>query len=405
MLYETFQAQSDALAPIRLIAAIASGALRCQWQPFRGNPLLRGAGAACELLARAGMSHSRPDFGIKATSLGNAIVPITETAVFRHPFCTLVHFKKEHVVEQPRVLIVAPLSGHFATLLRGTAETLLSDHDVYITDWINARDVPLHHGHFDFDDYIDLLIEFIRFLGPRLHIVAVCQPSVPVLAAAALMAAAGEVDQPASMTLIGGPIDTRLSPTKVNRLATSRSLDWFERNVIATVPARYRGASRRVYPGFVQVAGFMSMNLDRHLSAHLELFQQLVQGDDEGAAATKRFYDEYMSVMDLPADFYLQTVQRVFQDHSLPRGLLVSRGRRIDPATVERTALLTVEGETDDICGAGQTLAAHELCRNLPRRKKVHHLQRGAGHYGVFNGRHWRNEIYPKLRDFIRANP
>ena len=405
MLYETYQAQSDALAPIRFLAQSMRGMLSQPWPLFAYHPLVRGAAAACEMVARAGMGHERPPFGIKSVAIAGKTVTVSEAVVARHPFCTLLHFKKEDVEHPgPRVLVVAPLSGHFATLLRGTLETLLQDHDVYVTDWANARNVPLLYGRFDLDDHIDLMIAYMRELAPDLHVVAVCQPSVPVLAAVALMAADRDPDQPNSMTLMGGPIDTRVNPTAVNRLATTRSLAWFERHVVAAVPARYPGAFRRVYPGFVQLAGFMTMNLDRHVTAHVDLFRHLVEGDGESALATKKFYDEYMSVMDLSADFYLQTVQRVFQDHALPLGRFVSRARKVEPKAIARTALLTVEGENDDICAVGQTSAAHELLTGLKSGKKKRYVQPKVGHYGVFNGRRWREEIYPKMRDFIRAH-
>ena len=404
MLYETYQAHSDAFAPVRWLAHATKGLLNQPWPVLAHHPVIRSAAAACELVARAGMWHERPDFRIRGTCIDGRAVPVSEVAAVRHPFCTLLHFKKEVPIEEPRVLVVAPLSGHFATLLRGTVETLLPDHDVYITDWINARNVPLLYGRFDLDDYIDLIISFMRELGPETHVIAVCQPSVPVLAAAALLAADDHVAQPRSMTLMGGPIDTRRNPTVVNKLATSRPLSWFERNVIATVPARYAGQFRRVYPGFLQLAGFMTMNLDRHVTAHMDLFKHLVRGDGESAQATRRFYDEYMSVMDLPADFYVQTVSRVFQEHSLPLGRFTSRERRVEPRAIDRTALFCVEGENDDICAVGQTAAALDLCSGLPTGKKAHHVQPKVGHYGVFNGKRWRTEIYPKVRDFIRAH-
>jgi poly(3-hydroxybutyrate) depolymerase len=404
MLYQAYQAHCDVLTPVRLMAQVAGGFLNQPW-PFLGNHLfLRSAAAACEMVSRAGISHQRPEFGIGATKIAGESVAVEERAALRHPFCTLLHFAKEHRVEQPRVLVVAPLSGHFSTLLRGTVETLLPDNDVYITDWINARSVSLSDGRFDLDDYIDLVATFLRHLGPGTHVLAVCQPAVPVLAAVALMSAEKDPATPPSMTLMGGPIDTRRSPTQVNALATSRPIEWFERNVIETVPARYPGAFRRVYPGFLQLAGFMTMNLDRHISAQFDLFKHLVRGDGESADATRRFYDEYCSVMDLPADFYLQTIRRVFQEHALPLGRLQSRSRLIDPAAIEKTALFTVEGEKDDICAPGQTIAAHDLCRGIPRGKKQNHLQPEVGHYGVFNGRRWRQEIYPKVRAFIAAN-
>jgi len=404
MLYEAYQAHSDVVAPMRWFAHAFQGLLRQPWPVLAHHPVIRGAAAACEMVARAGMWHERPDFGIRGTMVGNQAVAVSEVPLLRHPFCTLLHFRKDTGIEQPRVLLVAPLSGHFSTLLRGTVETLLPDHDVYVTDWINARNVPLLYGRFDLDDHIDLVASFLRELGPETHIIAVCQPSVPVLAAVALLAADNDPAQPRSMTLMGGPIDTRRNPTVVNQLATSRPISWFERNVIATVPARYSGAFRRVYPGFLQLAGFMTMNLDRHVMAHIDLFKHLVRGDGESAEATRKFYDEYMSVMDLPADFYLQTVARVFQEHGLPLGRFTSRGRPVEPRAIAKTALLCVEGENDDICAVGQTAAALDLCTGLRVGKKAHHLQPKVGHYGVFNGKRWRTEIYPKVRDFIHAN-
>jgi poly(3-hydroxybutyrate) depolymerase len=404
MLYEAYQAHSDVVAPMRWFAHAFQGMLNQPWPVLAHHPVIRGAAAACEMVARAGMWHERPDFGIRGTMVGNRAVAVSEVPLVRHPFCTLLHFAKDTDVVQPRVLLVAPMSGHFATLLRGTVETLLPDHDVYVTDWINARNVPLLYGRFDLDDHIDLVVSFLRELGPDTHVIAVCQPSVPVLAAVALLAADNDPAQPRSMTLMGGPIDTRRNPTVVNQLATSRPISWFERNVIATVPARYSGAFRRVYPGFLQLAGFMTMNLDRHVMAHIDLFKHLVRGDGESAEATRKFYDEYMSVMDLPADFYLQTVARVFQEHGLPLGRFTSRGRPVEPQAITETALLCVEGENDDICAVGQTAAALDLCTGLAADKKVHHLQPKVGHYGVFNGKRWRTEIYPKVRDFIHAN-
>ncbi|HEV2551206.1 MAG TPA: polyhydroxyalkanoate depolymerase [Stellaceae bacterium] len=404
MLYETYQAHSDALAPVRWLAHAFQGMLNQPWPVLAHHPVIRGAAAACEMVARTGMWHERPDFRIRGACVGEVPVAVSERAVMRHPFCTLLHFKKEMAVEQPKVLLVAPLSGHFATLLRGTVETLLPEHDVYITDWVNARNVPMLYGRFDLDDHIDLIISFIRELGPETHVIAVCQPSVPVLAAVALLGAEDTAAAPRTMTLMGGPIDTRRNPTVVNKLATSRSLSWFERNVIATVPPRYAGQFRRVYPGFLQLAGFMTMNLDRHVTAHMDLFKHLVRGDGESAESTRRFYNEYMSVMDLPADFYLQTVSRVFQQHALPLGRFVSRGRKVEPRAIARTALFCVEGENDDICAVGQTAAALDLCSGLPGAKKAHHVQPKVGHYGVFNGKRWRSETYPKVRDFIAAN-
>jgi len=402
--YEAYQAHRDAFAPIRWLASAAQGVLNQPWPHLAHHPLMRSAAASCEMVARSGMWHERPAFRINDVLVGNERVPVSEEIVARTPFCNLLHFRKDGVGEQPRILLVAPLSGHFSTLLRGTVEQLLCDHDVYITDWINARNVPMLHGRFDLDDYIDLVITYIRSLAPDLNVMAVCQPSVPVLAAVALLAADNDPAQPKTMILMGGPIDTRANPTAVNKLATTRSLDWFEKNIIAAVPPRYPGAFRRVYPGFVALAGFMTMNLDRHITAHVDMYKHLVRGDGESAEATRVFYDEFMSVMDMPADYYMQTIKRVFQDHALPLGKFRSRGRLVEPEAVCRTALLTVEGENDDICAVGQTGAAHTLLSGLSAERKLRHVQPMVGHYGVFNGRRWRSEIYPKVRDFIRAN-
>jgi len=354
------------------------------------------------------LTHHRPPFGIDTVTLGdgrtgNATVPVTEAVVDDTPFGTLLHFRKETAVRQPRVLLVAPMSGHFATLLRGTVRTMLPEHDIYITDWKNARDVGLDHGSFGVDGFVAHLIRFLEVMGPGSHVVAVCQPAVAALVAAAVMAATGNRAQPRSMTLMAGPIDTRIKPTQVNRMAKQRSIDWFERNVIGNVPWRYQGAGRRVYPGFMQLSAFVSMNLDRHLDAHLGQFRALVSGNDEAAAAHRRFYNEYRAVMDLPAEFYLETVKRVFQDHDLPLGRFTYHGEAVRPAAIRRTAILTVEGERDDICANGQTMAALELCSGVPIAMRRHHLQTGVGHYGVFSGRHWANEVYPLVREMIQA--
>jgi poly(3-hydroxybutyrate) depolymerase len=407
MLYHAYQAHCDALAPLRLFAETARHLLDQAWQPWPvvGElPLVRGAVAAMSLFSDTRISHERPAFGIDRVSVDGAEIAVVEEAVALHPFCRLVHFKKAASLDQPKLLVVAPLSGHFATLLRGTIETALPDHDVYLTDWVNARSVPVQHGRFDLDDMTLLIIDFIRLLGPRVHVMAVCQPSVPVLAAVALMAAAKDPCQPLSMVLMGGPIDPEANPTEVNRFAQSHSLAWFEHMVITTVPARYPGAFRRVYPGFLQLAGFLSMNPDRHIDAHWRMFRQLAEGDGDSAAATRAFYDEYSTVMDLPADFYLETMDRVFQRHDLAQGSFRVRGAPADPGAIEATALMTVEGERDDICGPGQTVAAHALCRNLAPAKKTHHLQPNVGHYGVFHGSRWQSETYPKVRAFIRAH-
>src|SRR4030088_2267379 len=389
MLYDAYQAQRDALAPWRFFAETARGMIE-QSGPIIGNlPLVRGTAAALPLLSRPGLSHERAPFGISSVTIDGAEVPVSEEIVSTHPFCRLVHFRKAAALDQPKLLMVAPLSGHFATLLRGTVATALPDHDVYLTDWINARNVPVRDGSFGLDDVVGLVTDFIRLLGPGAHVMAVCQPSVPVLAAVSLLAMAKDPCHPASMVLMGGPIDPAANPTEVNRFAETHSLGWFERTVITTVPARYPGAFRRVYPGFLQLAGFLSMNLDRHISAHWGMFENLVRGQGDSAAATRAFYKEYSSVMDLPADFYLQTIKRVFHDHDLPRGRFLVHGKPVEPAAIERTALMTVEGERDDICAVGQTVAAHSLCTGIPAVKKIHHLQPKVGHYGVFHGRRW----------------
>ena len=403
MLYHAYQAQSDVLAPIRLIADAWHEVLDRPWPVFGNCPAMRSASAAMELLSHAGLSHRRPDFGIRTALVEGEAVAVSEEVVASHPFCNLLHFRREVDRDDPVVLIVAPMSGHFSTLLRGTVATLLPEHEVYLTDWANARDVPLLHGHFELDDFVDLVVRFTRLLGPRLHIMAVCQPAVPVVAAVSLLAQAGDPCQPASMILMGGPIDAAAAPTAVTRFAESHSLDWFERSVIDTVPARYPGAFRRVYPGFLQLAGFISMNLDRHVQAHWDMFGNLVRGNGEDAATTRAFYQEYCAVMDLPADFYLQTVKRVFQDRDLAQGRFRVHGELVEPAAVRRTALMTVEGERDDICAVGQTVAAHRLLSGLAPAKKLHHLQPKVGHYGVFHGRRWQTETYPRIAEFIRA--
>jgi poly(3-hydroxybutyrate) depolymerase len=404
MIYQNFQAYSDMAGPVRAFADLAAAALGHPLPGMPCNGLHRAGAAICELVARAGLSHHRPAFGIDTVDISGRLAAVRETAVHRTPFCTLLHLEKDLAMAQPRVLLVAPMSGHFATLLRGTAQTLLTDHDVYITDWHNARDVGLRHGGFGFDEFIDHVITFLQVLGPGVHVVGVCQPCVAVLAAVAIMAEDSDPAQPRSMTLMAGPIDARVNSTEVNRLATSRPIEWFERNLIGIVPLRYAGALRRVYPGFVQLAAFMSMNLDRHVKAQIDLFYHLANGEDEKAASIRAFYDEYCAVMDLPAEFYLQTVRTVFQEHSLPLGKFEWHGRRVDASTIRRTALFTVEGERDDICGVGQTLAAQELCSGIRPYMKRHHVQTGVGHYGVFAGRRWNSYIYPILRNVIYAS-
>jgi polyhydroxyalkanoate depolymerase len=401
MIYEAYQAHDDLSSPIRAMAELAARSLG--GRDKSDNVYLRRLAASYELLARCRLTHERPAYGIGAVKVGNREVEVREEAAYATAFGTLLHFKKDIATAQPRVLVVAPMSGHFATLLRGTVRTLLPEHDVYITDWHNARNVSIWQGRFDFDAFIDHIMRFIEAIGEGAHVVAVCQPCPAVLAAVAVMAEDSNPHQPRSLTLMAGPIDCRVNPTKVNELATSRSIDWFERNLIASVPWRYPGGMRLVYPGFLQLAAFMSMNMDRHVKAHLDLFDHLVSGDEEKAQAIMTFYDEYLAVMDLPAEFYLETVRLVFQEHALAQGKLEFRGRRVNPSAVRRTALLTVEGEKDDICSVGQTVAAHDLCNQLRPYLKRHHMQAGVGHYGVFNGSRWNSQIYPLVKNLILA--
>jgi polyhydroxyalkanoate depolymerase len=401
MLYRTYQTRSDLLAPIRALARAAVPVLQSRALPLTRWPSVRELAAACETLSLATLTHRRPPFGIDAVGGGGGTIAVVEEAVHATPFATLLRFRKVGVAGQPRVLIVAPMSGHFATLLRETVRTMLADHDVYITDWHNARDVPMSAGRFGLDEYIAHVVDFLGIMGSGAHLLAICQPCVAALAAVALMAEDEHPATPASLTLMAGPIDCRVSPTEVNRLASARPIEWFERHLIATVPPRYDGAGRRVYPGFLQLMAFMNMNLERHVASFREYYAALVDGDDEKAHATRSFYEEYLAVSDLPAEFYLETVQRVFQDYALPKGELAWRGRRIDTAAIRRTALLTVEGERDDICALGQTLAAQDLCPNVRQYLRTHYVQAGAGHYGVFSGRRWSQQIYPVVRDVI----
>jgi poly(3-hydroxybutyrate) depolymerase len=391
-MYQMYQAQADFTAQMRGCAGITAPLLA----PFG----IRGVTAGFEMLARAGITHTRPAFGIDSAAVGDAIVAVHEDVADATPFATLLHFKKDIATPLPRVLIVAPMSGNFSTLLRATVRTMLPEHDVYLTDWHNARDVSIADGAFGTDDYVAHIIRFLETIGPGAHVVAVCQPCVPVLAAVAVMAQAGNDAQPRSMTLMAGPVDARINPTAVNDLASSHPMAWFEQ-LIATVPARYRGAARRVYPGFLQVMAFVSMNVERHVKAHWELYTDLATGKDQQAQTIASFYDEYFAVADLPAEFYLETVRSVFQEYELARGVLEWRGRRVDPAAIERTALLTVEGERDDVCGIGQTMAAHDLCTGIRPYRKRHHLQPGVGHYGVFSGSRWARQIYPVVRNVI----
>jgi polyhydroxyalkanoate depolymerase len=401
MIYTAYQAQSDLTAPMRVMSGATARLLTDLSPGLTDRWMVRSTLATTEIVARWGLTHRRPAFGIDSVVVEGEAVPVREEAVLRTPFGTLLRFTKDTDAVQPRVLLVAPLSGHFATLLRATVRTMLPDHDVFITDWHNARDVAVGHGRFGLDEYIDHLVDFLREMGPGAHVVAVCQPCVPALAAAALMAEDGDEAVPHSLTLMAGPIDARVNPTIVNDLAAGRSLEWFERNVIGIVPRRFTGAGRRVYPGFVQVAAFMRMNPERHRAAFRRLYDDIVAGNEERAVATKAFYDEYFAVLDLTAEFYLETIAAIFQDHLLARGELTWRDRPVDPAAITRTALLTVEGERDDICGVGQTAAAHDLCTSLTPYRRRQHLQAGAGHFGVFSGARWEREVYPEIRSHI----
>jgi len=404
VLYQIYQSYADGLAPLQIMAATWGDVFGRPWLGLPENGFQRGFAATCQIFAEGRLYHTRPEFGIESVPIGNGTVPVTEEKIRVTPFSTLLHFKKETPQPQPRVLLVAPMSGHFSTLLRHTVRTMLPEHDIYLTDWHNARDVPLSAGDFDFDDFIEHVIQCLEVMGPGSHVVAVCQPVVAVLAAVALMAQSGNPCQPRSMTLMAGPIDTRIKPTKVDDLAMEHPIEWFEANLISRVPAQHAGAYRRVYPGFLQISAFMAMNLERHLRAFARHFEHLVEEDETGIAAHRAFYEEYFAVMDLPASFYLQTVNRIFQKHELARGVLISRGRKVEPAAIRRTALLTVEGENDDICSIGQTLAAQELCKSILPMRRNHHLQTGVGHYGVFSGKRWAAEIYPRVRDMIWSN-
>ena len=404
MLYQTYQNQSDLMSPFRLLAQSASANY---WLADSEGSLFRKLSASMEVFSRLRLTHSRPAYGITRITMGSDDVPVVEEKVLALPFGTLLHFKKDrpgNAPWQPPVLLVAPLSGHFATLLRETARTLLQDHDVYITDWHNARDVSLRCGPFGLDDYITHLIQYLEAMGPGAHVVAVCQPCVAALAATAIMAEDDNPAQPLSLTLMAGPVDCRVNPTGVNALATSQPIEWFEKNLISHVPMPHAGFMRRVYPGFVQLSAFLSMNLDRHKQSFRDLYQHLVAGEMEKANVIRLFYDEYLAVNDLPAEFYLETVEKVFQTYALPLGKLTYRNRTVNPAAIRRTSLMTVEGERDDICSVGQTVAALDLCSNLRPYRKTHHVQTGVGHYGVFSGKKWNQQIYPRVRDAIHSS-
>jgi poly(3-hydroxybutyrate) depolymerase len=407
--YPFYEMMHLAFAPARAVSDAARTTFTNPFNPFAHTSVGRSLAAAAELFERMTRRYSKPIFGLPETMVGGVLTPVVEEVVWDRPFCTLLHFRRqlpESASRQSKLLIVAPMSGHYATLLRGTVEAFLPSHDVYITDWHNARIVPTERGVFGLDDYIDYLVEIMRVLskqgdGVPLHTLGVCQASVPLICAVAALEGEGGKDAPESMVLMGGPIDPRRSPTAVNRLAVERGVDWFHRNCIHTVPFPHAGLGRSVYPGFLQLSGFMAMNLERHVAAHVEMFNHLVEGDGDSAEKHRDFYDEYLAVMDLDAEFYLETVEKVFIRHEIPEGKLRHRGEIIDLSAISRTALLTVEGEKDDISGVGQTYAAQELCANIPELRKQHYLQEGVGHYGVFNGSRFRREIAPRIREFL----
>jgi len=410
VLYEWFEAQHTALAPLRLAAELSRGWFGHPFSPLAYGPMSRRIAAGSDLFLRITQRYEKPEWRIDETTVAGENVPVWAEIDLERPFCNLLRFRRDlpRKRKDPAVLVVAPLSGHHATLLRDTVRALLPEHEVWITDWVDARMVPLAAGSFHLDDYVELMQEFMRAIGEKtrapLHVVSVCQPTVPVLAAVSLMAAADDRARPRSMVMMGGPIDARRSPTAVNNLATKKPHSWFERHVIQRVPQQYPGFMRRVYPGFLQHLGFVAMNPDRHLNAHWDYYNHLMVGDGDSAEAHRRFYDEYNAVLDMPAEYYLDTVKTVFQDFALPRGEMRVRGERVDPAAIRDTALLTIEGELDDISGNGQTEAAHALCTSIPRRRRDHYLAPGVGHYGIFSGRRWRELIYPRLRDFIRRH-
>ena len=410
-IYWLYELGHAALNPSRAVAQATKLYFKNPANPLTHTVYGKTVAAAAELFERTTRRYQRPDWDIRETTVGGERIPVNIRTVWERPFCRLLHFEREFQQPvrrpQPKLLIVAPLSGHYPTLLRGTVETFLPNHEVYLTEWINARMVPLTQGRFDLDDYIDYVISMLHMLGGDAHVIAVCQPSVPVLAAVALMEEDKDACVPRSMVLMGGPIDTRINPNSVNELAQTRGLEWFRRNVITKVPFPHPGFMRNVYPGFLQLHGFVSMNLDRHLKAHRDLFLNLVKGDGDSAQKHREFYDEYLAVMDLAAEFYLQTVDTVFIRHALPKGEMRHRGRLVDPAAITRVALMTVEGENDDISGLGQTEATHTLCSSIPDHRRVHYVQKGVGHYGVFNGSRFRSEIVPRIHDFMvsAANP
>jgi poly(3-hydroxybutyrate) depolymerase len=401
--YQMYEMALAALAPARVMSDASLLVFRNPLNPFSNTPFAKNIAAGAELFERVTRRYGKPAFGFERTTVEGVSVPVREEVVWERPFCSLLHFVREGAkprYPQPRLLVVAPMSGHYATLLRGTVEAFLPTHEVYITDWSDARMVPLAIGGFDLDDYIDYLREMFAVLGPGVHSIGVCQPAVPLIAAIARMEAENHGDIPASMTLMGGPVDTRRSPTAVNLLAERRGVEWFRDNCLNRVPFPHPGFGRLVYPGFLQLSGFMAMNLDRHVNAHVDMFKHLVSGDGDSAEKHREFYDEYMAVMDLTAEYYMQTIETVFVKHALPKGEMKHRGAPVDLTAIHRCALMTVEGENDDISGVGQTQAAQDPCSNIPDDLKVHYLQKDVGHYGVFNGSRFRALIAPRIVDF-----
>lgn len=401
MLYHLHEAQHASLAPLRLWATVTAEFFGNPFSVLSHNPMSRVMNAGADVVLRMTHRYSKPQFDLNETTIQGKRVDVSEEIVLEKPFCDLRHFKRDTKRNDPKVLMVAPMSGHYATLLRDTVKTFLPDHDVYITDWRDARMVPVSEGAFSFDDYVAYVQDFIRFLGSDVHVVSVCQPTVPVLAAISLMAQHGE-KTPKTMMMMGGPIDTRRSPTVVNNFALKHPIEWFENRLISRVPAKYPGFSRNVYPGFLQLAGFVAMNPDRHIDSHKDYFYHLVKGDGESAEAHRKFYDEYNAVMDLPAEYYLDTIKAVFQEHHLPTGTMMVAGERVNPAAIKTTALFSIEGELDDISGNGQTEAAHDLCKGIPAARHQHLLAEDVGHYGIFSGRRFREDIYPEMSAFIR---
>ncbi len=404
MMYTLHELQHAASAPLKYLAEVSHQLFSHPFSPLSYLPQSSRVAAGSELLARAVRRYEKPAFDFKTTLVDGTEVAVAESVVLAKPFCNLLHFQRATTRKDPKVLLVAPLSGHHATLLRDTVRALLPNHDVYITDWLDARQVPVADGYFHFADYVTYVQEFMRFLAPDLHVISVCQPTVPVLAAISLLAAENDPAQPRTMTMMGGPIDTRKAPTEVNLYAKKHSRRWFEAHVIARVPPKYPGYSRRVYPGFLQHSGFVAMNPDRHLQAHIDFYNQLVAGDGESAESHRKFYDEYNAVMDLSAEYYLETLEMVFMQHQLPQGEMVVNGKTVQPGAIHKTALFTIEGELDDISGPGQTEAAHEICTGLPEDMKEHFLVPGVGHYGIFSGRRWREVICPRVAQFIRKH-